>query len=499
MKKLKQIKDTPTIYEVTVKLYDQVIKGGINSFSELVTKAKAFPESRLKTRALYKCFSLIKRLYWGFFKDLNPKRYGKIWNELVIPHKKYSFGGDLKQQMTISNLYIGIIDIHGYTDFCEKAGMNLSMLELLDNSIHQDISNLAAKKNILTQRARGDEIVLVGTDSIDIIETTINISAYFSKENSYLTDETMNDHPDRHITLPKMAISAGIAGGMKYTPLLITSDGDISGSVVNMAARLQGRANKFSGKQNRILITKTVCSNFYQAAKLRKTKLKDDSFAVFFNAGSIAFKGVQLSVCEVIVNEEQKYRKNYEENLKKLISSIKRGLWEKQILLDLSALIKRACKSMKQFSITPDETFDKNEITNDTIIEQISYMEYFLRKTCDYSSAFLHLENVLEMMETVPNFDGLVLSYTREIHSQYAQVLVRFEAAVDYLLDEKAEDLFNLKNRNLYRIAKKHNELYKKMRKKARESKDLKEQRQLWRRLIKEYQQDMEVKIHSKK
>ena len=159
----------------------------------------------------------------------------------MLPDRKYKFAGDIKRMATIPDVYMAIIDIHGYTRFCQKNRHNMSMLDLLDRVLRSDLPGIAAKYGVVSRQASGDEILLLGGSAAELFEVVYLMARRLAKRGGG-KDGAMergaegSEPPD---ALPSFQISAGVAGGAKYAQLVITRDGDLSGTIVNTAARLR--------------------------------------------------------------------------------------------------------------------------------------------------------------------------------------------------------------------------------------------------------------------
>ncbi|MFZ4617097.1 MAG: hypothetical protein ACOYM2_12995, partial [Rectinemataceae bacterium] len=128
-----------TPHQILVELMDRVIAGELRTFSELKAQARGLVGSPLGRIILRKVFGLQRRLYWGFFRDLDPERFKSVWGQVIMQDPDYDFAGDLKGYMSIPDIYIGLLDIHGYTRFCHENRKNMSMLDRLDRMIHEDV------------------------------------------------------------------------------------------------------------------------------------------------------------------------------------------------------------------------------------------------------------------------------------------------------------------------------------------------------------------------
>ena len=156
-------------------LYDKISRREIRTFSALVDYAGTLKLPAKPDAVIERCFQLIKDLNWGFFRELDRSELTRLWKELVIPHSRYPAAGDLKRSMSISNIYVAMLDIHGYTRFCQESKGNLSRLRKLDEFLHEGIRGIARSHRALANRERGDEIVVIASSATDCIETALAI------------------------------------------------------------------------------------------------------------------------------------------------------------------------------------------------------------------------------------------------------------------------------------------------------------------------------------
>ena len=114
-------------YELYNHLSEQIVSGKIKTFSEIFTYASNvnFDKINDHNNILKGLFQLIRKINWGFFNNLDKETYPKLWDQFVIENPKYNFAGDLKLSLTIADIYIAMLDIHGYTKFCEENKNNL--------------------------------------------------------------------------------------------------------------------------------------------------------------------------------------------------------------------------------------------------------------------------------------------------------------------------------------------------------------------------------------
>ncbi|MDR2702662.1 MAG: hypothetical protein LBB72_09545, partial [Spirochaetaceae bacterium] len=156
MKELNEYNETTSEHELFSFLGEKIINRKFNAFSAL----KAYIEPIMKDPriqpVIMRCFELIKRLNWGFFADMDILGHRRLWKELVIPDQTFPEAGDLKDTLQISNLYISMMDIHGYTKFCMDSRKNLSMMHTLDWAMNTEVRRISTCCQAVSQRERGD-------------------------------------------------------------------------------------------------------------------------------------------------------------------------------------------------------------------------------------------------------------------------------------------------------------------------------------------------------
>ena len=90
-------------------LSDRMMAGEFQTFSALIDYVGTLKLSFRPETVIERSFALFKDLRWGFLKELSRSEYGKLWKELILPHRDYPNVGDLKRNMSISNIYIAML------------------------------------------------------------------------------------------------------------------------------------------------------------------------------------------------------------------------------------------------------------------------------------------------------------------------------------------------------------------------------------------------------
>jgi class 3 adenylate cyclase len=499
MKSISDYTSTTSAVELYTFLAEAVVEERIQTFSELMEWVAPLPRDARFHAVIPRIFKLLRKLNWGFFRDIDPETYPKIWKEVVIPHKELKQCGDLKRNLTISDVYVGILDLHGYTRFCEKNKNNLSMLQMLDDIIQVDLMNIAKSYNVVFQRRQGDEMVLVGASACDVLAVTLLIIDTFAKRRTFNVKESANHRTGYKIILEEMHVSAGIAGGKKFTPFIITKDGDLSGGVINTAARLQGRANELSGSQSIILVSRTVYTNFTAEMNAAAHPFFTKTPIKFFDSGWISFKGISVAVHEVLYTERDMKKLLYEAQMTDLYRAIEGGLWKDGIFIALLTLISKVLRTMPKVKIDVIEQGVPQSYTNEDLIKFTQDTLTAFRLAQDYRKSLQNLEKLVGYLDMIPHFDPLCLEYSRSILGEYKKVLARYEERIEPKIDEKVPTVLPAKYRTLYEEGRRGSEVYQKLRERLYQTLTPLEISLLWSSVIDSLQKCLDVSIHSGK
>jgi hypothetical protein len=472
----------------------------INSFSALKSFASPILKDKRTHPVIMRVFELIKRLNWGFFSGISPATHKKLWWELVIPDQLFPEAGDLKRTISISNLYISMLDIHGYTKFCQDSRKNLSMLHMLDRTINNEIRDISTQCQTVSQRERGDEIILVSATATDALTAALCIIDYFAGTNVVDDPAIPTQRTGDAAILPILKISAGITGGNTSIPLIITENGNLSGFLLNTAARLQTRANELSPKESRVMVTKQVYLNYVKENTNTKCALFRHNAVYFFDTGIIEFKGVQLPTCEAVFKADERYKEQFSEEMGRLYTSIRESLWEQRIFLDIMDLLSKSASVMPHFSVNPKEPINGiQRITNDSLMQlcRLGVKAYVHDE--DYAYAVHLLKEFITILEMIPNYDRLILDYLRGITEKYELLLKSYEASIDKEIDEKASIIFSGNHLKTYYAAKNGAAIFEKLCLIGRKSTAITKKKNLWYSLIKNNKEEMALTIYSGK
>jgi hypothetical protein len=503
-------------HELFSFLYDKIIGREITVFSALVEFASPVLKDPRTAAVMLRAFELIKKLNWGFFAQMSPVTHKRLWKELVVPNPKFPAAGDIKRTLSISNLYVSMMDIHGYTKFCQESRKNLSMLHILDRTINNEIREITGKCQAVSNRERGDEIVVVAASATDALTTALCIMDYFGGTN-VVNDPKINTKRSGDASfLPDFKLSAGITGGNTSSPLIITEQGALAGFLLNSGARLQVRANELSSKDNRIMVTKQVQMSFVKEnSGAEKCAIFRNNALYFLDTGLIEFKGVMLPSCEAVFKPEERYKEKFSASLITLFNTIRENNWEQKTFVDLLNLLRVVGLVMPRFLVENRGPIDgsaeysyeyvrtpnpaNRAVDNKTFAELCVMTQKAYVVSEDYVWAVNQLHNIINIIKAIPFFDRLVLDYARAIAEKYDILLHDYLTFIEKEIDEKANSVFNGDHLKAYKAAKNAVHIYEKLKAIGRKSPALTKKKVLWYNLIKANADKMVLTLYSGK
>jgi hypothetical protein len=481
-------------------LYDKIISKEITTFAKLKELIAPAMKEKWISSAVMRAFQLLKRLNWGFFCNVDPSTHKKLWKEVVLTDKDFPEAGELKRTLQISDLYVAMLDIHGYTKFCMESRKNLSMMHTLDWAIENEIKRISTACGAISQRERGDEMVVVAASATDALMVTLCIIDYFGKTNIVGDPEISTKRAGNAEALPIFKITGGITGGNTQSPLIITERGNLAGFLLNSGARLQTRANELSPKESRVMIAKQVMMNYEKESAGNKCILKQNDSVYFFDTGHIEFKGVMIPTCEVVFDKSERYKEKFAAEMTKLLGSIRDNLWEQRIYQDLMELLIKVAHSMPKFSVTPSRPLHGMQtVTNESYVQlcRLALKAYCVDE--DYYTAVEFLRYMIEVSELIPLYDRLILDYLKGVTEKYSILLNAFEVHLDKEIEEKAADIFHGNNYKTWLAAKNGAQVYEKLLTIGKKSKEITKKKNVWLSLLAQNKEQMEFTLYSGK
>ena len=433
MRDLAELTDNTTSYEIFTHVYWRIVTREIGDFTALVDYLKPVEEGSRKDYVLKASFPLIREIHWGFFRELNARTWPKLWGELTRPHPRYDFAGELKRSMTITDIYCAFIDIHGYTALT-RSSKDAPLLELLDICIEKDVKEICRNNQVIGDRARGDEIILIGTTAYDVVNTVLAIADYFGEKTLPCNTTFLRRRRADRLKLPPLSLSAGVAGGKKYDSLLITAGGDLSGPVVNLAARLQSQANRMSSDGSQILMTQTVRIKYEAEAGKQFAPMFSASQLAFLDVGTFAFKGVDVSITEVLFSREVMHRLAYEPALEGFLATLVKEAWQDAGFLALCSLIVAACDAMPSFSV---------EGSTNASVKSLARQSADIFESGDFLQALDAVSRAAGFLGNVPETDYFLRLYIEAAVEEYRRIFESYRTLITRFVEDNRTTLIS--------------------------------------------------------
>jgi len=468
-------------------LCEKMTNREIRTFSGLVDYVRGLNPAFDPASTLLQAFQVLKEMSWGFLRDLSRSEYPKLWKELVLPHPDFPTAGDLKRNMSIANIFIAMLDIHGYTRFCQESKSNLSRLRKLDEFLHEGIRKIARANACLANRERGDEIVLLAAGATDLLKTALEIMNTFSKHAVIKDQAVGHNRSDYSIVLPEFKVTVGAAGGNLTTPLIITESGLVSGFLLNTAARLQNLANELSPRDSQVMVTNAVYSSFLKENKIVRSDLFAKNLIQFFNIGPVSFKGTRVNCYEIIYAAGEKYRMGYTDSLEHLFESIRQELWKGRILEDLLEVVVQATAKCPPFNV--------QNVTNASVIQLCQKAGRLYRQE-EFLGAIALLGELRAHLDQLPDFDRLVARYVAEIHEKYRLIGEEYEKRLMAEVEQKLVAIFPQEYRQAFLNSQKYFQTYEKLKGFALHSKQIANRKGSWNTLLEEKKEALKLEIY---
>ena len=496
MNKIEEFNQSTSKYELYTHLSEKIVSGEIKTFSEIFTYAKNvnFEKVHDSKRILKGLFDLIRKINWGFFNNLDKELYPKLWSQFVTENQKYNFAGDLKLSLSIADIYIAMLDIHGYTKFCEENKNNLSKMHALDDLMQNKVSEVARFYNVISHRKQGDEIIMVCPTATDALSATIAIIGVLSKK------RLLDEYPSVDTSgLPEFKISAGISGGNTNSSLIITEDGDLSGFLINNAARMQARANTLAPKENKVIVTKNLQFNFLKENSKVKSEIFEKDIISFYDNGMISFKGTEIPIVEAIFNPDEKYKEHFFTEMEELVKSVKGNLWKQRMFTAILDLISKVAKSMPPFQIDEHVNEYISSYTNSTICDLCDKANgaYVVKE--NYKEAIDTFALIIKLLKTIPDFDKMVLEYAESICAGYEKVLPIYDVVIKKDIEANISEIFPANHIPIFQNVQKANETYNKLMNIAMSSKTLKRRKSIWYGILEKELPNLVINMYSGK
>lgn len=484
------------IKDVLIAVYDEIIARRIVSVSDLLDYLDGLDWDDRLELVVRRSFKLIRELHWGIFRELDPEHHPDLWRALTVSSRRMPAISDLKRNVMVPEVYCALLDIHAYTAFCQKNRHNVSMLRTLDDMIQRHIREIAHRQGCLSIRSAGDNIVVIGPSPSQIIHTCLGIIDAFSRKRVLEAARLAESRQGNSVVMQDMEISGGIAGGLRYHSLIVTQDGDISGSIVNTAARLQAFANTVSPSRSKVMVTSHVYTGYRRQRQRNPEKVEK---LAFFNRGKVRFKGTAVVVHELLYSKEEMRKAAYQSEYSELVAMTRQGRWSERLVPLGLGLVIRVLETEPVPTVELEGDGGSRRFSSEAIAALCRDTSALYEKDRDHRRVSGRLKLIATVLERCDRFDAMVLTQFLQITELYGRMTRQYEALQYEKILENQTGLFSIKERSLLSHATKLEEVRKGLIERGMKDNNIYSSTVLWNRIVSEFDGTWEVDVYSGK
>lgn len=482
--------------DVLIACYDRIIAGEIVSVAELLDELDELGWDPRLERIVRRSYRLIRELHWGIFRHLDAKLHPELWHALTVGTPTMRDVADLKRNVVVPNVYCAILDVHDYTAFCQKNRRNVSMIRMLDDLMQKDLRQVADEHHCLATRSAGDTIIVIGSSPIDTVRACLGIIASFSRRRVVQAAMTFESRTGKSVAMQDFRVSAGIAGGQHYNSLIVTQDGDISGSVVNTAARLQAFAGAIAPDRSKVMVTSHVHAGYQKEASYSDGTTDG---LVFFDCGRVSFKGVGVGVFELLFAEREMKKVRYQREYTDVAEAAARGQWSDRLIPDLTRLVAKVLQTNPISRVELIEEGMRRRVSNAHVIALCEEAIGHYESAHDHREVSARLQEIGGILERATGFDPLVLVQFRQIVGAYDQLVREFERVQYEKVIANQTGLFSATERSLIDHAERLERIRDTLLERGKRDNNIYSPAMLWNKIVHDFDEGLEFGVYSGK
>lgn len=482
--------------DVLIACYDRIVGGEIVSVADLLEDLEELGWDPRLERVVRRSYRLIRELHWGIFRHLDPKLHPELWHALTVSNPTMRDVADLKRNVVVPNVYCAILDVHDYTDFCQKNRHNVSMIRMLDDLMQKDLRKVADEHRCLATRSAGDTIIIIGSSPIDIVRACLGMIASFSRKRVVQVAMEFESRSGKSVAMQDFRVSAGVAGGQHYNSLIVTQDGDISGSVVNTAARLQAFAGTIAPDRSKVMVTSHVHAGYEKEVAYAGGATDG---LVFFDCGRVSFKGVGVGVFELLFAEREMKKVRYQREYRNVAEAAARGQWSDQLIPDLTRLVAKVLRTNPISRVEVLEEGMRRKVSNANVIGLCEEAVDLYESAQDHREVSARLQEISAILERASGFDPLVLIHFRQVIGAYDQLVREFERVQYERIIENQTGLFSAKERSLIDHAARLERIRDTLIERGKRDNNIYSPAMLWNKIVHDFDDGLEFEVYSGK
>ena len=482
--------------DILIACYDEIIARRIITVKELLSFLDDLDWDPKLEAVVRRAYALIREIHWGIFRDLDSEAHPQLWKALTVSNRSLPAYPDLKRNVVVPNVFCAVMDIHAYTEFCQKNRHNVSMLRTLDEVIQKDTREIAGKHGCLSFRSAGDNIIVVGSSPGAMLHACLGIVDSFSRKRVLEKAQLSESRKGNAVVMQDMNVTVGIAGGLRYHSLIVTQDGDISGSVVNTAARLQGFANTISPDQSKVIVSSHVYAGY---TREQKKQAEDEEGLTFFNRGKISFKGTSVVVHELLYTKRDMKKASYQQAYTQLLEAARKQRWSDRLISQAVGLVIQVLEAdpIPRVEIRTDGP--PRAFSNTSLISMCREALALYESSGEHRAVSAQLQLIAAVLQKAPRFDPLVRTHYEQIVTLYERMTREFETLQYEKILENQTGLFNLKERSVIDTAARLEKIRDTLIERGKQHNNIYSSTVLWNKIVSDFEGKWEYEVYSGK
>lgn len=482
--------------DILVSCYDAIADGSVVSATQLIDHLGPFAEDDRILPIIQRSFRLIKQVHWGIFRNLDPQTHPELWKALTTSSRPVDGVADLKRNVVVPNLYCGLMDIRSYTAFCRDNRHNTSMLRTLDEFIHHDIRDVANRNRCIAFRSAGDAIVVIGSSAANMIRTCLGIIDGFSRKRAFKSTSLSNGRNGKSLYLQDFHISGGIAGGLRYGSIVITDDGDVSGTIVNTAARLQSFAGRMSPNSSKVMITAHVHAGYRKGESYTGGTIDGLDF---FDYDRVSFKGTSVKVYEILYGVEDHRKLAYQQQYSELARAMSANAWNDSLVPNAVSLVADVLQTIDAARISVEVGRGRAAYSGPQLLALCEEAIRIFRVEGNRRTVSVHLNAIGSLLQRVAGFDPIVLERFLSIARLFDRLTYEFESQQYEKIMENQVGLFSTRERSLIDGAAQLEQLRNALIERGKNDTRVYASASLWKKIVADHNDSMDMDIYSGK
>jgi len=138
-------------------------------------------------------------------------------------------------------------------------------------------------------------------------------------------------------------------------------------------------------------------------------------------------------------------------------------------------------------------------ISNDLLHRKITIIQNSFSIQDDYITGIIKFDELIGILQQVPEFESIVLEYGQEINERYKMVLTHYEPELEREIEQKKAMIFTPQELRVYDYFRANTNSLELLAEKARKSPQLSQRKILWNSMIEKKKAELDFSLYSGK